>query len=156
MPQIIVRKAIAKDAALIQALYQELVNNPSISVSSERIGEVSQDRNTALFVGEIEGVVAGTVLVSLCLDVMFGGQPFAVIENIIVASAYRGAGIGLALMQEAESYCKAAQCSKIMLLSSAERTEAHRFFEKAGFAGSKKKGFVKYRRQFSADRSENW
>ncbi|HIV72719.1 MAG TPA: hypothetical protein H9903_17415, partial [Candidatus Aquabacterium excrementipullorum] len=45
--------------------------------------------------------------------------------------------------------CGRAQCSKIMLLSSIERTEAHAFFERAGYTGSTKKGFVKYRRQFT-------
>jgi hypothetical protein len=35
-------------------------------------------------------------------------------------------------------------CSKIMLLSSIHRTQAHAFFERAGFKGDSKRGFVKY------------
>ena len=30
-----------------------------------------------------------------------------------------------------------------------DREDAHRFFVRAGFAGSKKRGFVKYRREFN-------
>jgi hypothetical protein len=40
-----------------------------------------------------------------------------------------------------------------MFLSSAEREQAHRFFERMGFAGALKRGFVKYRRHFR-DRHE--
>lgn len=36
----------------------------------------------------------------------------------------------------------------MMLLSSATRVDAHRFFEQAGFLGDRKRGFVKYRSQF--------
>ncbi|MDR0776860.1 MAG: GNAT family N-acetyltransferase [Azonexus sp.] len=148
MPDIAVRRAESQDAAAIQALYRELVSRPGILVSPERVAEVAQDPRTVLFVAEAEGVAVGTVLVSLCLDVMFQNQPFAVVENIVVSSGCRGSGIGAVLMREVEQYCLAAQCSKIMLLSAAERAEAHRFFEKVGFVGSAKKGFIKYRRQF--------
>jgi GNAT superfamily N-acetyltransferase len=119
-----------------------------VTVTPQRVAEVAQDPRTALFVAEIEDVTVGTALVSLCSDVMFQSQPFAVVENIVVAVGCRGSGVGAALMRNVEHYCLAAQCSKIMLLSSAERAEAHRFFERVGFVGSIKKGFVKYRRQF--------
>ena len=148
MPRLSIRRAESQDAAAIQALYRELVSSPGVSVLPERIAEAARDARTALFVAEAEGVVLGTVLVSLCLDVMFRSQPFAVLENIVVSSACRASGIGAALMREVEHYCLAAQCSKIMLLSAADRGEAHRFFEKLGFAGGAKKGFIKYRRQF--------
>jgi predicted N-acetyltransferase YhbS len=148
MPPITIRQAQSTDAAAIQLLYQEFVSNPAISVLPERIAEAAQNPHTALLVGEINGVVVGTVLVSLCLDVMFQNQPFAVVENVVVTASHRGLGVGAALMREVERYAQTAQCSKIMLLSSAERTQAHRFFEKVGFAGSMKKGFIKYRRQF--------
>jgi N-acetylglutamate synthase-like GNAT family acetyltransferase len=150
MPQVAVRRAEGADAPAIQSLYRELVSNSGVSVSRQRVAEVAQDPCTALFVAEAEGVVVGTVLVSLCSDVMFESQPFAVVENVVVASGCRGSGVGAALMREVERYCLAAECSKIMLLSSAERAEAHRFFEKVGFVGAVKKGFVKYRRQFGA------
>jgi N-acetylglutamate synthase-like GNAT family acetyltransferase len=150
MSNIVVRNATPTDAAAIEALYRELVGQAEVCVLPQRIAEVADDPCTALFVAELRGIVAGTMLVSLCQDVMYRNQPFAVVENIVVASTCRGAGVGSALMREVERYCQAAQCSKIMLLSSATRPEAHRFFEQAGFSGSVKKGFVKYRSQFAA------
>ncbi|MNR35046.1 hypothetical protein D3C85_1528660 [compost metagenome] len=52
-------------------------------------------------------------------------------------------------MREVEAFCAASDCSKIMLLSSVEREDAHRFFERCGFDASIKRGLVKYRRSFA-------
>jgi hypothetical protein len=73
------------------------------------------------------------VLVSLCLDVMYGNQPFAVAENLAVDSQHRGKGLGEKLLREVERFCLREDCSKIMLMSSATRVDAHRFFERMGF-----------------------
>jgi GNAT superfamily N-acetyltransferase len=114
----------------------------------ERLAQVAKDPNTALFVCECAGVVCGTALVSLCADVMFKSQPFAVVENVVIAKSARGQGVGTVLFQHIESFCRDAECSKIMLLSAVGRADAHRFFERMGFVGSAKRGFVKYRSSF--------
>lgn len=145
-----VRPAKPNDSHRIAELYAQLVENPAVNVLPERIARISDDPNTGLFVCERNGLVEGTALVSLCADVMFGFQPFAVLENIVVNQAQRGTGLGAALLQHVEVFCLSKDCSKIMLLSSAQRTDAHRFFQRAGLAGSAKRGFVKYRRQFQA------
>ncbi|WP_189462316.1 GNAT family N-acetyltransferase [Jeongeupia chitinilytica] len=144
-----IRRAGPADAAGIQALYAELVGHTDLAVQPERIEQVSRDASTALFVAEVRGVLCGSALVSLCNDVMFRSQPFAVVENVIVTATHRGVGIGRLLFAHIEAFCLKADCSKIMLLSSIERAEAHRFFERVGFAGTRKRGFVKYRRHFS-------
>ncbi|MDR3390358.1 MAG: GNAT family N-acetyltransferase [Sulfuriferula sp.] len=148
MPTLAIRRALPADAAHIALLYAELVNNPAIAVLPERIEQISQDPNTALFVCENQGVVCGTALVSLCADVMFKSQPFAVVENVVVAASARGQGLGTLLLRHVEEFCLASDCSKMMLLSAIEREHAHRFFKRAGFTGSTKRGFVKYRRNF--------
>ena len=148
--ELIVRRAISDDAESIASLYTELVSNPAVAVLPERICEISKDLNTALFVCERKGVVCGTALVSLCADVMFKSQPFAVVENVVVSSSVRSQGIGTVLLRHIEAFCLANDCSKIMLLSSINREQAHRFFERTGFSGSSKRGFIKYRSKFVA------
>ena len=140
------------DAQRIAELYQQLVSNPAVDVRPERIAAVANDRNTGLFVCEYQGEVLGSALVSLCADVMFGTQPFAVVENLVVHAQARNQGLGAALLRHIEAFCLAKDCSKIMLLSSIQREQAHRFFERAGFVGSKKRGFVKYRSEFQVGR----
>jgi GNAT superfamily N-acetyltransferase len=75
---------------------------------------------------------------------MFCDQPFAVVENIVVDAGSRGQGLGRALMDHIKAEGLRRRCTKIMLLSSASRTEAHRFFESCGYRGEVKKGFVNY------------
>ena len=134
----------------IASLYSQLVTNPAVSVQPEAIEALALKANTALLVCVRDSRVCGTALVCLCDDVMFNAQPFAIVENVVIDSAVRGQGIGTALFQCIDAFCLANACSKIMLLSAAGRVEAHRFFERAGYAGSSKRGFVKYRRDFSS------
>ena len=145
---ILVRSAQPTDAAAIERLYHVLAPNPAIRVLPERIAQVCADPNTELLAAEREQVVQGTALLTLCMDVMFKEQPFAVIENVVVAPECRGKGIGSALFARLESIALQRNCSKVMLLSSAARSEAHVFFQKLGYNGSAKRGFIKYRREF--------
>jgi GNAT superfamily N-acetyltransferase len=143
-----VRRAVAADAPHVQRLYAILVQNPALDVRAERLAHIAGDPAAALFVHDGAEGVDGTVFVALCADAMFGDQPFAVVENIVVEPRARGRGVGAALMRAVDAHCRAARCSKIMLLSAASRAEAHAFFERCGYAGSVKKGFVKYARDF--------
>lgn len=145
----IVRQAEPKDADRIAELYAQLVNDPAVEVEREQILVLSNDERTMLYVCEYNGNVLGSALLSLCPDVMFRKQPFAVVENVIVDAAARGMGIGAAMFREIESFCLKTNCSKIMLLSSSQRLDSHMFFEKQGLKGSVKRGFVKYRSAFS-------
>ncbi|RAN44361.1 GCN5 family acetyltransferase [Herbaspirillum rubrisubalbicans] len=144
----IVRLALSADSPRITELYRQLTQDLSVSVSAERITQLSQDANTSLWACEMDGIVVGTAMISICADVMYNCQPFAVIENVIVDKGEQAKGIGAALLRNAEAYCLSKDCSKIMLLSSSHRTAAHLFFERMGFDSSAKRGLVKYRRDF--------
>jgi len=143
-----VRRARSQDAGEVARLYAQLVANPALDVRPERLAELATSADAALFVADRGDRLAGTVLVALCPDAMFGRRPFAVVENIVVDAAARGQGIGGALLAAVERFCLAADCSKIMLLSAIERADAHAFFERQGYAGDRKRGFVKYRGAF--------
>lgn len=141
-----VREAVPEDAAPVGALYEVLTGRPC-SVLPLRIAEIAEDARSFLYVAEHEGRVAGTAFLTLCLDPMYGRQPFGVVENVIVDPLLRGMGIGVALMRHIEACCVRSDCSKIMLLSAVARVEAHRFFGGLGYASDRKVGFVKYRSQ---------
>jgi N-acetylglutamate synthase-like GNAT family acetyltransferase len=141
----IIRSARAGDAPAVQELYQALVpGDPNISVDPRRLAELEDDFDNHLLIAERTGQVCGTAFVTICLDPMYGFQPFAVLENLVVLASARRSGVGRALLQEAERIARAAQCTKLMLLSSAARTEAHEVFTRLGFDGQRKRGFVKY------------
>jgi len=148
----LVRQATEFDATQIARLYGMLVSNPAMHVLPQRLAEVARDPNTALFVFDVGETLLGTVIVSLCADVMFGRRPFAVVENIVVDQTVRGLRIGERLLHAVEAFCTSADCSKIMLLSAASREAAHTFFERCGYSGSTKRGFVKYRAAFHSSK----
>jgi predicted N-acetyltransferase YhbS len=93
---LIIRKAKPEDAARISALYIQLVNNSAVKVDPEQIRALYNDARSMLLVCEYQGNVVGSALVSLCCDVMFSQQPFAVVENVIVDAGARGLGGGSA------------------------------------------------------------
>lgn len=140
-----VREAGPADAVSIGRLYESLVPNDNhIDVTPERISQISSDKNNYLWVISENGQVCGTAFLTFCLDPMYGEQPYAVIENVIIDEHMRNKGYGRRLMEWIESFCREHQCSKIMLCSSIHRVSAHKFFSSRGFHDDRKKAFVKY------------
>jgi N-acetylglutamate synthase-like GNAT family acetyltransferase len=119
--RVVIREAKATDAAVIATLYRSLVQDAHINVRPERLEAIAADPNTYLFVCEVDGVVCGTLLLTICLDAMYGSQPFGVVENVVVSETRRSMGIGSRLMEHVEAVCRERDCSKIMLLSAAAR-----------------------------------
>lgn len=145
---IVVREAYPCDVYSIQKLLETLAPNSNVHVIEEQINFFRNCKNNFLLVAEKDNSVVGTVQLNICPDVMYKHQPYALIENIIVEKTLEKQGIGKALLNKVEDICVNRNCSKIMLLSSSLRREAHNFFEQTGFSGSPKKGFVKYSSSF--------
>ena len=74
--RVVIRKARGADAGAVEALYQSLVQDPHIHVRPERLEAIAADPNTYLLVSEVEGVVCGTFLLTICPDAMYGSQPY--------------------------------------------------------------------------------
>lgn len=146
--KVTVREARGEDVVAIAALYRTFVSSPHINVREDRLETIASDPNNFIFVCEADGAVCGTAFLTLCLDAMFGNQPYGVLENLVVDEDLRGKGIGSRLLAHVEEVCRIRDCSKIMLLSTASREAAHLFFEQQGFSSVNKRGFVKYRSQF--------
>ncbi|GLR13629.1 hypothetical protein GCM10007907_24190 [Chitinimonas prasina] len=146
-----IRLAQAADASAIASLYHELVNDPAITVLPEQIERLAGNPDQALLVVEHQGRLLATVHLQFCPDTMYARQPYALLENLVVAASARGQGVGALLLAEVEQRCLARDCSKIMLLSTASRLDAHRFFAAQGYDGERKRGFVKYRRNFRSN-----
>ena len=140
-----VRQARAADAAAVEALYRELLpHDRNIRVDPARLEQLAADGHNHLLLAEDAGQVCGAVFYTLCSDPMYGSLPFAVVEHVIVAAAARRRGAGRALMTAVEEQARAARCTRLSLLSAVHRVEAHAFFERMGYEGDRKRGFVNY------------
>ncbi|WP_162463112.1 GNAT family N-acetyltransferase [Paenibacillus psychroresistens] len=125
-----IREAEQRDRDRIEELYKILIpDDNEIIVKKERIDQVKQDPHNFLYVNEIEGRVEGTVLLTICLDVMYGNRPYAVVEYVIVDPDCRGMGVGKELFNHVEDYCKKIGCREILLMSNVKRLAAHEFLK---------------------------
>lgn len=142
-----IREANGNDSAELTELLRLLTSDDAnVTVLPEKLEEVRKRPDSFVFVAEIAEKLVGTVQVTLCPDVMYRHQPYAIVENLFVRKETRGKGVGRAILDKVEKLCLDKDCSKIMLLSSIRRESAHRFFQSLGYDGDSKKGFVKYRK----------
>ncbi|QDQ25777.1 GNAT family N-acetyltransferase [Chitinimonas arctica] len=144
-----IRQAAPEDAAMLGSLYRELVDNPAVQVVPARLATLAADPGHQLLVVEDGGKLLATAHLIFCADAMFGEQFYALLENVVVSRDARGHGVGTRLFRHIELLARQANCSKVMLLSGADRSDAHRFFASQGYSGDRKRGFVKYRSQFA-------
>ncbi len=97
---------------------------------------ITQDKNHLLLVAEQDGAVVGTLQLSFIPGMSFQGAYRAQIEDVMVDSTRRNLGIGSALVDQAIERAKARHCSVVQLTSNKKRDQAHRFYERLGFAST--------------------
>ena len=136
---VIIRKATENDIPRILELYSELAEekiNLSPAKAQRIFNEISSMPNHEFFVGEQDNLVVGTVYLQIVPNLTHDGKPWAIIENVVVDSRFRGKGIGHSLMEAALACCRAAGCCRVQLLSNKKRVEAHKFYRSLQFEES--------------------
>ena len=97
---------------------------------------IDADPNHVLAVGELDGEVVGTLLLSFLPGLARHGAWRAQIEAMRVAGHLRGRGFGNQLLDWAIAEAKRRGCGLVQLTSDRQRPDAHRFYERAGFVPS--------------------
>ncbi len=144
-----VRRATESDLDGLLALYAYLHDeddplppHPQLEVLWR---DILADPRLHYFVVEIEGRLVSSCNLSIVPNLTRGARPFGVIENVVTHADFRQRGLAQAVMEAALEAAWAAGCYKVLLLSSAYRSEAHALYEKLGFDGNSKIGFVAHR-----------
>lgn len=125
MDQLTVR---ARDQKKLQRHIAEANANP------DKYLMVAEDADTGILCGSLLGVCFG--------DFCETCNPVMVIENVVTDTAYRNKGVAMAMLREIEAWGREKQAVYAILCSANHRLEAHRLYEKAGYAGIK--GYKKY------------
>jgi len=89
-----------------------------------------------LLVAEADGEVAGFLQLMLLPGLSRRGMTRAQIEGVRIASAFRGRGLGEAMIRAALDIARAEGCVLAQLTTDARRTDARRFYERLGFKAS--------------------
>ena len=143
-----IRKAQAQDIQGILTLFRELrPNDPELAPhNAARLFEhLLQQEFVHMFVVEVEAELVATCTLAVIPNLASGGRSYALIEHVVTLAAHRGHGYGRAVLNHAIDFAWNLDCYKVMLLSGAQRPEAHKLYESLGFNGDVERGFVKKR-----------
>ena len=118
-------------AELLDAFNQEFETpTPGIRVLAERlVGLLEGDDVLALLIGE---PAVGVALVTLRPNVWYEG-PVAVLDELYVAPASRGQGLGSSLLEAVEAHVRERGAELLEVNVDGEDVDARRFYERHGY-----------------------
>ncbi|HLT45938.1 MAG TPA: GNAT family N-acetyltransferase [Rubricoccaceae bacterium] len=127
-----VRRAEPGDLDALAALAGQLgyPSTPDEASSRLRLLTAHPDLH-AVYVAEVGDAVAGWVHVFV--GARLESDPFAEIGGLVVDERHRGAGVGEALVREAERWARGRGMAQLRVRSNVVRKRAHRFYEREGF-----------------------
>ncbi len=139
-----IRDAAREDVPDIVRLYaeddQELHDNPPFSNNFDRyeaaFDNVWNDRRNRLIVACESRVIIGTYQMTFIPYLLDGGSERALIEAMFVSSAWRGKGVGNALLHHAKALATLRGCNLVQLTCNRSRVHTQQFYTDLGFEGS--------------------
>jgi GNAT superfamily N-acetyltransferase len=142
---VVLRRAGAADVPAIVNLLaadqlgatRDGVTTPDDLASYQRaFREIDRDPAHILVVARSGPDVVGTLQLSFIPGLARHGALRAQIEAVRVADAWRGRGLGAAMMAWAIAEARRRGCALVQLTSDKSRASAHRFYERLGFVAS--------------------
>jgi GNAT superfamily N-acetyltransferase len=138
MDNVFVRRASRSDLSALLSLFEELARPKTTAAPGDRatseqvLAEILADPRRELAVALVDGQLVGTADLVIVPNLTHRGEPWAIVENVIVAGPARRTGVGGALMRHLIDLAQAAGCCKLQLVSGKHRAEAHAFYRSLG------------------------
>jgi GNAT superfamily N-acetyltransferase len=98
--------------------------------------EIGASRHNTVLVAEYDGDVVGVCQLFAVRHLQERGGLCAEIESMHVHPDSRGRGIGTQLLNAAVEVASGWGCYRVQLTSNKVRSDAHRFYQRAGFVAS--------------------
>jgi GNAT superfamily N-acetyltransferase len=134
---IVVREASAADIAAVLGLYaQPDLDDGNVLPVDQAValfGRFGRYPDYTLYVAEQDHEIVGSFALLVMDNLGHLGSPSGIVEDVVVAPARQGNGIGQAMMRFALERCREKGCYKLMLSSNAKRSRAHAFYESLGY-----------------------
>jgi ribosomal protein S18 acetylase RimI-like enzyme len=132
-----IRRAETTDLPNLLHLLAQMHDEEPPDLRDERVREafrkILANRERALLVAVADGEIVGTLDLVVVPNLSHGGQPWAMIENVIVDASHRRRGIGGFLLEAATELAESVGCYKLQLVSHAKRDAAHALYRHAEF-----------------------
>ena len=140
--EIMIREARDEDVAAIVALFAadgigghgDTSDAEALPAYRAAFAQICASPNDRLYVAELGGDIVGTFQTTLAPRMTGRGRPVFTIEAVQTRADKRGRGIGAAMMRFAIAAAHESGARLVQLSSNAARTDAHRFYERLGFA----------------------
>ena len=150
MSRLTIRAATADDLPFIVAIgladtMVPLDDDPEATdpAYAAALAAIDADPNQELLVAQHEGERVGTFQLTYTPGIMRRGMWRGTIEGVHIVPEQRSAGLGSEMMRWAIERCRERGCGVVQLTSNKKRVDAHRFYERLGFAKSHE-GFKLY------------
>ena len=151
MTRLTYRDATAEDLAFIIGLMVEdsvvdtddLPNEPHHPAYLAAFDAIAEDANQRLVIAELDGERVGTIQLTFIPGLYRLGMWRGLIEAVHIIPTQRSKGLGGEMIRWALDQCRARGCGMAQLTSNKKRLDAHRFYERLGFAKSHE-GFKLY------------
>jgi GNAT superfamily N-acetyltransferase len=134
-----------EDLPDLARLYRQFRGEQS-SLEDMRIAfrKLENDTNYSLLGVREEGRLIGSVTGILCRELYGPCRPFMVVEDVIVDQDHRRRGVGSELMRAIEREALRHDCSYIMLVTDANRSDAMSFYQHLGYHPERYRACKKY------------
>ncbi len=139
-----IRTASERDLSAVLSVYEVLRGpwpEPHPAMAKRIWSDLLNHPGTTVLLAELEGEIVGTATLHVLPNLTFTGSPYALVENVAVAKASQGQGIGRILMQTVIDKAGSSGCYKIMLLTG-NQNGASEFYAKLGFDADEKTGMI--------------
>jgi GNAT superfamily N-acetyltransferase len=142
--EVLVRPAERRDVAAIVALFADDAVGGHGDTTDENarpryeaaFGRIIYSPNDMLYVAEWKGAVVGTFQTTLVTTMSGQGSSSLTVSAVQTRADLRGHRIGEQMMRFAIEEAQAKGARLVQLMSNGKRTDAHRFYERLGFARS--------------------
>ncbi|MET9960827.1 GNAT family N-acetyltransferase [Streptomyces sp. NPDC006326] len=130
----IFRTATREDLPAVLALLADGGPSPVTAAHERAFDAIEADARNELLVLADGADVLGCLQLTYVPGLGQGGRERALVEAVRVRADRRGAGLGAELMRRATERARERGCGLMQLTSNKRRTDAHRFYERLGWA----------------------
>lgn len=102
---------------------------------------ICDNPNYHIIVCEVEGNIISSCVCNIILNLTRNVRPYALIENVVTHSDYRGKGYATACLDYAKELAVSADCYKMMLITGSKSESTLHFYRNAGFSSNGKTAF---------------
>jgi GNAT superfamily N-acetyltransferase len=136
----LLRLAGMSDLPAVLSLYAQLSPGDQLPDPAEAEAtwkRILDSEMISVHAGLCDGVIVATCVLVVVPNLTRNQSPFALIENVVSDTHFRGRGFGKRVVQAAIDHAWAAGCYKVMLMTGRTNPAVLAFYQACGFTSDK-------------------